>query len=448
MKLLKLSKFEYTNIGIFTLLIFILGLILPIFYADDMGYSTGQGSVLVQQINEYQTWHGRFLTHIWARLILQYSYTADILMSFFVALFFYASWKSINPHHTSSEKENQRVLLVVLCFSLILFFAHGFWIPMLRVVHFMSYRFTIALVLLFLIPYLKIFTNNDSVPSLIIFIPLSFLAGATHEQVIVVIPLILMMALIGKFLKKSIPSWYWTGLIVFSLGCSTVFLSPAGISEEKMIGYGNALEWEFFGQTLNWIELGWKRYFYSLAKVLWVWIPHCIGFVIFFITILILSIKKLKSFSFELVPSIFLFLLGQATIIVMMFSPRFTSGPMALGGDFVVISCISILSSYWKIIKFDVFTKEKLILKIVYSITFITWGAQLPPAIAYRIEYNNVLNIVQQTIERGDTEVIIPKLTKQGMNTPIGYIRIIHPPKINSLLPYKFPNTKIIIIEQ
>lgn len=31
MKFLKLSKFEFINIGIFTLLIFILGLILPIF---------------------------------------------------------------------------------------------------------------------------------------------------------------------------------------------------------------------------------------------------------------------------------------------------------------------------------------------------------------------------------------------------------------------------------
>ena len=126
-------------------------------------------------------------------------------------------------------------------------------------------------------------------------------------------------------------------------------MSPGGLSEDRLIIYGDVLEWEFFGQTLNWLELGWKRYFYSLAKVLWAWIPHCIGFVVFFITILILSIKKLKSFSFELVPSVFLFLLGQTIIIVMMFTPRFTSGPMALGENFVVIFCISILSSYSKI---------------------------------------------------------------------------------------------------
>ena len=220
---------------------------------------------------------------------------------------------------------------------------------MLRGVHFMSYRFTIALVLLFLVPYLKTFANKDDSPSLMTFIPLSFLAGATHEQVIVVIPLLVMMALIGKLLKKSIPLWYWIGLVIFSLGYSTVLMSPGGLSENRLIIYGDVLEWEFFGQTLNWLELGWKRYFYSLAKVLWVWIPHCIGFVVFFITILILSIKKLKSFSFELVPSVFLFLLGQTIIIVMMFTPRFTSGPMALGENFVVIFCISILSSYSKI---------------------------------------------------------------------------------------------------
>ena len=82
-------------------------------------------------------------------------------------------------------------------------------------------------------------------------------------------------------------------------------MSPGGLSENRLIIYGNALEWEFFGQTLNWLELGWKRYFYSLAKVLWAWIPHCIGFVVFFITILILSIKKLKRFYFELVTSVF-----------------------------------------------------------------------------------------------------------------------------------------------
>ncbi|MDK2817902.1 MAG: hypothetical protein KFW21_00440 [Spirochaetota bacterium] len=448
MKYLKLSKFEFINIGIFTLLIFILGLILPIFYGDDINYAIDQGSFIVQQIQEYKTWHGRFLTHIWVRIILQYPYTSDLLISFFVALFFYASWKSINPHHTASEKNNQRVLLVVLCFALILFFTHGFWIAMLRVTHFLSYRFTVALVLLFLIPYLKIFANKEDKPSLKIFIPLSFLAGATHEQVVIVIPLLLMMGIIGKFLKKNIPLWYWLGIIVFVIGCATVFLSPAGLSEEKIITYGNALEWDFFGQTLNWLELGWKRYFYSLIKVLSIWIPHSIGFMIFFIILLILSIKKLNSFSYELVPSIFLFLLSQAIILVMMFSPRFTSGPMALGSDLIVISCISLLSSYWKIIKFDVRTKEKLIMKIVYSITFITWILQIPPVLSYRVEYNHMIKIVGQAIKKGDSEIIIPKLKRQGIKTLFGYIRIIHPPEVNTLIKYKYPNTTITIIEK
>lgn len=447
MNKLKLSKFEVTNILFFSSLVLILGLILPIFYLDDINYATETGNIFLQQIREYKEWHGRFFTHIIARFILQYRYTADLLTSIFVAFFFFVSWKAINPHHTIQEKENQRVLLSILCFSLIAFYTNGFWISMIAVVHFMSYRLTLTLLLLYLIPYLRFFTNQQVPPSKIGFLIVSFIAGSTHEQVVVLIPMLIVMAIIWKILNKTIPSWYWKGIILFILGYLTLFLAPNTTSETRLIIYGSALEWDFFGQPLNWLDLGWKRYFYSLVKVLWKWIPHCIAFVVFFITFLILSIKKLKGFSFELVPSVFLFLLGHAIIIVMMFSPVFNSGSMALGGDLMVLSCISILSSYWKIIGFTPKLKEKKILTVVYSITILTWLIQLPPSITYRLAHNNTINIVKQAVAIGDKEVIVPKLKRYGFDTPLGYIRIIYPPSLQKLINYQ-GYTNIIIIEQ
>ena len=44
MKFLKLSRFEYINIGIFTLLVFDI----TNFYVDDIHYATEQGSILAQ----------------------------------------------------------------------------------------------------------------------------------------------------------------------------------------------------------------------------------------------------------------------------------------------------------------------------------------------------------------------------------------------------------------
>ncbi len=435
------------------MLVFILGLILPITYIDDILYALGrhpetnivfEGNVLQQQIQEYLTWHGRFFTHIWARIVLQNRFTADLLMSLFNFAVFYTSWKTVQI----TNRTNQPSILWALCLALIIFFLHGWWIVLIHAVHFLSYRLTFVMLLLFLIPYLRFFADDNKSPNMILFSLISLIAGSTHEQSVVLIPILILMGIIySYFLKKKLPSWYYLGVFLFFLGYLTLFLSPNTFSESRLAGYGEATNWDFFGQKLNWLELGWEKYLYGLVKVLHKWLPVAIAPMIFFIVMLVKSIKK-QGFSFDLVPSIVLFVISHAIVVVLMFTPTIYISPMSLGMDFLIVSCFSILTLYLNIINFNFKKHEKKIITTVIAITLITWGIQIPFAIQYRLAHNERVHIIKEAIKNHQSEVIVKKLPRYGITTPFGNIRMIYPPITEYLMQYQgLTNIDITIIE-
>ncbi len=416
---------EIKIVGFFCVLVFILGLIFPVAYHDDSLYALGinlpdfreggiytatQRSIFQQQFYEYLTWHGRFFTHILARIVLQNRFTADLLYSFFVGLFLYASWKVVNLQNSPEIRQKQISLLWVMCLCLIMFFLMwgGIWFKMIRVVHFMSYRLTFTILLFFLIPYLRFFADDNKAPQMILFSVVSLIAGSTHEQCVVLIPILILTGIVySYFLKKKLPSWYYIGIVFFFIGILTILLSPYTFSQDRLIGYGNATNWDFFGQKINWLELGWKKYFYSLAIILYKWLPHSVVWIVFFVVIFIKLLKERKYFSYNLIPSIVLFVISQAIVVVLMFTPKTSVIPMGLGLDFLIVSCFSILSIYLNTINFDFKKYEKKIITTIIAITLITWTACIPFSVRYRLDLEQRIKIANEAIKNNQSEVYI-----------------------------------------
>ncbi|MGL5253654.1 MAG: DUF6056 family protein [Brevinema sp.] len=441
---------QLKHIVFFLLLIFLLALILPIFYLDDINYAVaGFGdvpiNVFMQEVHEYLTWHGRFLTHLIARIILQNRWTADILTTIMAAFFLIMAWVMVYPN---PKQKKLPYLLPIFWTALILFFSRGVWLPMVQVVHFASYRLSFALIALFLWPYLRFLHDSSYNPSYFWLAGWGIIAGSTHEQVVVLTPVLLMMAFILRLRKESIPLWYWIGCIAVVLGNFIVLGSPYGRSVERLITYGGVLQWDFFGQKLNWLELGWMRYFYSLAKILVAGVPLALPWFILFGVFLWKYLKISVWTDRKLLPPLFLLMLGQAFFLVMMFSPRVTSSAFVLGLDFTITACFSLIALYGEIKGWQEVTGKKW-MPYLYMALLIPLLIQLPSSIAYRKYHWDFIKSLKNADLNGINQLAVKAPPIFYTKTPFGNIRFISPPnRLQSMALYHgYGHIKIEIIQ-
>ncbi|MGL5254142.1 MAG: DUF6056 family protein [Brevinema sp.] len=340
--------------GVF-LLVFLffsgVSILYPPFNNDSVRYSA-PGNALILQLQELTNvelrryWifkHGRIFTHTILRLILQVKEPGlNILWGLFGVVIFWLYMNALKPGF--SKKDNTKefsvfLLLFVLCMLTKRFFIYNWFIHAHAVSNFL---FT-ALIVSFLIPYCRLLEGTDKSPHWSWFL-LAIIAGSAHEQASAVIPLLIVLAGFFMIKKQTIPTWFWIGFFAYGVGLT--FLLALSSSKERIILYGSALSWDFMGEKINWLDLGWKRYFYSFFR-------HFIlaefkGFILPYIAIFLGLVAFLKK-NHQSIPKVswFFALLSAFSALVMTASPFFYGGPHDNPIFFLIMA---ILSLYMKIL--------------------------------------------------------------------------------------------------
>lgn len=403
--------------AMFVLLLFS-NLIFPIVYDDDFFYSAAGSPFALQWAQYLGNWHGRLISHIPLRLILQWGTPfTDIAVSLLALLFFITAYMQINPRFLFSNDSKDFHLFVILTVLLYAFIpvsctAYG------MTTFFMSNIFALTLVFIFLIPYSSLLRGKNINPKILPFF--AFIAGASHEQAVVILPLLTFLLIFLKWVqKREVPQWFYTGMACFFLGMLVILLSPSTFQKERLLGYGNAENWEFMGQYLNWINLGWKRYFYSLMNWMFftktgaAFVPNVWPYLIVFCILLTKLFYKNKALIFH---SLFYFMGSWALIFVMMFSPLYYQANLIFGIVFMMISIVSLLANLAGVS----FLKKttiifSVLLLFIYTIQAFAWNY-------YRKEYNNVAVLIKKPKLEKASQVEVPAFTQFSISTPLGNI--------------------------
>ena len=408
----------------------------PMHYVHEFEYMK-LGNPFYLQWQEFFQWHGRLLTHIPVRYTLQLGYPFFyIFKSFVITILFFVSLKSIDA--SIIIKTNRSFFLLLSIFLLVnaLFpFTTFMMYYSSDLVPLYTYYITAILMIIYLQYYLNIFNNKTDI-NIYIFYLVAFLTGSTHEQAITMIPLLILVYILLKVKNVDIPYWYWYSIPFFLMGFSIILFAPG--SNNRIGGYINTTEWEFMGQSIDWMELGWKRYFYSLYKHIFIttnpWYSGP-GFVpsTWYLQILIfifsyLNIKKYKSLldNHILFPFIY-WALSWGTCLIMLVSPSYHGIPVEFSKFFMYISLTASVYYFLK----DCSVKIQTILTSLFLlIVFIGQGIQIPAIYKAKQEYLTLM----KKIESGSITEI-----KHNPTAKIGNITII---KFGDNLYYKYPHIK------
>ena len=408
----------------------------PMHYAHEFEYMQS-GNPFYLQWQEFFQRHGRFLTHIAARYTLQLGYPFFyIFRSFVISILFFVSLKTIDA---SVSKTTERSFFLLLSIFLLINALFPFTTFMMYfstdLIPLYTYYITAILMIVYLQFYLNVFQNRTDINIYILFL-VAFLTGSAHEQAITMIPLLILVYILLKIKKVDIPYWYWYSIPFFLMGFSIIIFAPG--SNSRLTDYINTTEWEFMGQSLNWTELGCKKYIYSIYRHIFIttnpWYSGP-GFVpsTWYIQILIfifsyLNIKKYKSIldNYILFPFIY-WSLSWGTCLVMLASPSYHSIPIEFSKFFMYISLTASIYYYLK----DFSSKIKTILiSLFLFVVFIGQGIQMPAIYKAKQEY---LTLIEQIESGSITEI------KHNPTAKIGNITII---RFGNSLYSKYPHIK------
>ncbi|MGL5721285.1 MAG: DUF6056 family protein [Brevinema sp.] len=249
--------------------------------------------------------------------------------------------------------------------------------------------------------------------------------------------MLLLIYLILKIKNVLIPRWYWLSIPFFLLGFLSIAISPGNAI--RLENYGGAQNWEFMGQTLNWLDLGWKKYFYALYRHLFLtgsnwygapgFLPSTWYLQLIFLIFVALNIKKYRSFwDVHIIFPLLYMSLSWGTCILMAASPIYHSIPVEFSKFFIYISLSQAI--YYQIKD----KNPKLLGKIGYFLILIVLVGQLAqfsPLLKAKKEYL----ALEEAIKRGEiTEAPLPKATLWNVEiTRFGHI-----------LPSKYPHFQIV----
>lgn len=314
------------------------------------------GNPFLLQWNEYLAWHGRLVSHILLRIILQLPGPVEELVFSGVILWVIITcYRAVNPQFIRNSGKHDFPLFILL-FCL-----------------------------------------------LFVFIPVS---STAYVMV--------------TFFMSNI---FAIGLIFFFLGMLVILLSPGSPTRIEK-GYGNAQQWQFLGQTLNWVELGPIRYAYSLFHHLFLahgaYIPNTLPYFIIIGILLYFVLKKVSLWNGRLF-RIFVFIAASLGMtVIMMFSPLYYEANLLFGMVFLFIALMMLIKLFW-----ELYPDNKIIplaIKSVILAAFIIFGIQCFAWNHYRKEYNHVVELINEAKASQKTEVKVLAFTQFAIKTPLGNI--------------------------
>lgn len=202
-----------------------------------------------------------------------------------------------------------------------------------------------------------------------------------------------------------------------------ILLSPGSPTRIEK-GYGNAQQWQFLGQTLNWVELGPIRYAYSLFHHLFLahgaYIPNTLPYFIIIGILMYFVLKKVSLWNGRLF-QIFVFIAASLGMtVIMMFSPLYYEANLLFGIVFLFIALVMLIELFW-----ELYPDNKIIplaIKSVILTAFIIFGIQCFAWNHYRKEYNYVVELINEAKAAQKPEVKVPAFTQFAIKTPLGNI--------------------------
>ncbi len=432
-----MNKLQTTNYKLQTLFycllfvyIFSLVYLFPIHGWDEFKYAESGNPIYLQWL-EFLNWHGRLIIHILARYSLQWGYPSIyIIKSLVIFCLFVTSIKTI------SSKPSILLLSIFLFINALLPFAKFMQYYLTEVLNVYNYYIMAIFMMIYIQYYINIFQNKTTI-NVPLFCFIAFVTGSLHEMVIACVPFVITIYILLKIRKIDIPRWFWWSIPFFLLGFGIILLSPG--NAVRLDSYGNAREWDFFGQTINWLELGWKKYFYGLIRNIFYRTPAWYtnpGFLpsSWYIQVLIflftyLNYKKFKNiWDMKILLPILYWLLSWYTCVVMSASPMYHSVPVEFSKFFLYIS---LTASVFYYLKEKSTRTQKIVSYLFLTVVLVGQGIQAPTIYKAKQEY---LSIIEK-IENGEiTEVRLPRAM-------LGNTFII---EFGNGLPFKYPHIKII----
>ncbi len=406
-------------------LIYLSNLFFPVTFDDDFAYAT-KGNPFILQAQEYFTFHGRYITHTIGRLILQLrDPLTDILTSLLGIVFIFVAYNTVQPNFVKQDNKKDPYLLLILS-SLLLSCLVGSWTIYTQTMLTVSYTLSFIFLLLFLNVYFQFIRNKEYNISLTLVVLLGIIAGNTHEQSVAIVPLLLFITIFLKYKKRALPLWYWIGIIGFLVGFAILMATPINWDNSRMNSYGGGANWEFAGQYLNWNDLGFKKYFYSLAKIMWFgdfpWLIYSAPFSMIFALTLRKNLLLEKDWTKALhVIPVLLFLFSWMAVGVMAAAPSFYGGPINFGLAFLYISIVMVINSHVELNP----SALSLIKKFSYfmvALALVIWLVMVPTWLHYRTEYNELVDKINIAKQNNQSEIIVKPFTQYKIKTPFGNI--------------------------
>lgn len=364
------------------------------------------------QWQEYQVWHGRLFTHIIYRLAIGlpsfFPYFLNALALF--GIFFAAAW-AMFPDFLKRKDLMPLGLIVFMC-SLLLntlftpfFFNYPYYFSTIY-----SSAGASALLLIFFTIYFRIFTENPLQPKIWQIVLLGLAAGNSHETSAAGIPMMLIVFVILKARKIPLPPWFWWGGVAYLAGFSPLYIPKGSIREQTFfLNYAGGAEWEFLGNTYNWLALGWEKYIFTFIRHVFLtpkggypgWIPSTWYIHLLFFIFWGLNLKKTKSLWAEsvLYPAL-LYIFSWGLVSVMMFSPMFHSNTLDQLRLVLYTALGSVLMYSFEL--FSWIEARKKLLPMLLALPFILGALFIPALIKPAAEFRQWKAKVEETAKNGE----------------------------------------------
>ena len=450
------KQYYYLFLGIY-LFFLLFSFIYPPFNPDSIRYAI-PGNPFVLQYYDYIGYpfyslegafiHGRYLTHVLLRIILQVPEPLmNILFSLILTGIVLIYTLAIKPDFYKKYNKNF-IYTFIIFFSLLLLLPRILLAEWFVHAHPISNFLSMGLILLFLMPYRALLSSNSSKENtfnIVLFIILGIVAGSTHEQAVAVPFFLIGFYIYLSYQKHFIPKWYWIGFVAFCIGLFFV-LFPAG-NIERVNTYGGGLSWEFMGNTYNWSELGVEKYFYAFIKHFLLGnytttvLPHSITFVVLWI---LLYKKKRNTTILE--TALFYFLLSWMIVGVMIASPTFNGGPLDNGRIFLYISLMIL---FYQCLEDKVISQKvgKITSMLFFLFLMIVSIMQMVLLAPFSIEFRKTIIDLELQVDAGMKDVIIAEQKTASLKTPIfSYQYSFNPPP--RFLLYRYQLDSLVVTNQ
>lgn len=404
-----MSHRNYAYFYLFLWFIFIaLCCYLTPYFANDYRYLLISGThdkvssiadIFISQYDHYFDWGGRTVAHVIAQYLLYIGKEAQALVSAFtycltVYLICYIG--------RNSKKLTLKYVFIAtfLLWACLRYFGE----VVFNVVSSSNYLFTSCLVLIYLIPYVKGFSNRDSKSLLFsfLFFLLGIIAGWCNENTGFALGLVIGLVCLTRLAHRNLRFYEAAGLVGLAIGYLLLVLAPGNFSRlDSMESKG----FDFFDHFIGTFGI----IFETIVCL------HILLLMLIFV--IIKGNISIRRFTIDqtLKKAFFIFAIGLASLLIMMFSPNFPARSTTLFTFCTVISILLILTYLTEQKKTLLGSVSKNVLTTLACAYMLV--TTINTALAYATLHQDGIErdqYIKEELAKGVTDLVVPPMHLQN----------------------------------